>query len=328
MRIVLLADANQEITMQRHKKLESWRYICLMGLCCFLLGCAGQSPSGYMPGKVLYLDNGVIRVGADLNYGGSITYLSLSDQDRNLINNHDRGRQVQQSYYAGESLDRRDEGQSEDWSPWPWNPIGAGDAYGNLPQVVDASNDGSIIYAKTIPLLWDMNNESAECYFETWIALEENTVHIWNRLITIRTDAKWKVVSMHQELPAVYTIGDLYNLYTYDGSAPFTDAPLIQIQNSGPPWAYWGANAGHEKWAALVDDTGWGVGVYNPTTEVFVGGFSGSPGGGTDDTSTGYIAPLRTELLDKDTIYEYECYLIVGTLAEIREFAYQKEGLL
>ena len=38
------------------------------------------------------LDNGVIKVGINTSeYGGAITYLSLSDSERNLINNFDRG---------------------------------------------------------------------------------------------------------------------------------------------------------------------------------------------------------------------------------------------
>lgn len=304
-----------------------WTLWCLLGIGALIPGCAGSQSAGYLPGKILYLDNGVIRVGADLNYGGSITYLSRSDEDRNLINNHDRGRQVQQSYYAGESLDRRAEGQRGDWSPWPWNPIGAGDAYGNLPRVTASSNDNGIVYVKCIPLLWDMNNEPAECFFETWITLEESTVRIRNRLVIHRTDTRWGIKPRHQELPAVYTIGDLNFLYTYAGTAPFTHAPITQISNNGPPWAYWGIEERHENWAALVDGNGWGVGVYTPQTECFVGGFHGTPGGGTDDASTGYVAPLRTESFDKNTVYEYESCLIVGTLDEIRAIVYEKEGV-
>ncbi len=93
-----------------------------------------------------------------------------------------------------------------------------------------------------------------------------------------------------------------------------------------PGDTYWGNEGHHEKWAAHVDATGWGVGVYNPKTERFVGGFSGPPGGTTGTESTGYIAPLRIESLDKNTVYEYEYYLIVGSVDEIRTFVYTAEG--
>ena len=273
------------------------------------------------------IDNGVLKVGINNSeYGGAITYLSVSGEDRNLINNHDRGRQVQQSYYAGQSIDRRAEGQSPHWSPWSWNPIQVGDTFMNSSAVLEHTNDGNEIYVKTHPLLWDMNNEFAECHFETWIQLKDNRVLVRNRLTKFRTDNRWNITANHQELPAVYTIADLPHLYTYEGEAPFTNAPLKKIVNNGPPWAYWGQGVPTEKWAAYVDDNNWGVGVYYEDTELFVGGFHGSPGGGTMAGSTGYISPLRTITLQKDMVFDYEYELIVGTLDEIRHHVYVLEG--
>lgn len=274
-----------------------------------------------------YLDNGVIRVGVETNeYGGAITYLSLSGGSRNLVNNHDRGRQIQQSYYAGESLDRTDEGQRKHWSPWPWNPIQVGDTYDNSAKVETVTNDGKTIYVKTIPLLWDMNNETAECHFETWIHLDKNTAHVRNKLTSYRTDNRWGVQLRDQELPAVYSIGDLFRLVTYEGAEPFTQAPVKDIRNNGPPWASWGREQPTEKWAALVNDDLWGIGVYNKDTEFFTGGFHGTPGGGEFDNSTGYVSPLKRVALGKHDNLSYEYDLIVGTVDEIRAFAYAAEG--
>lgn len=287
----------------------------LAGAICALAGC-----------NSLVLDNGVLRVKASLDYGGALTYLSLSGQDRNLINNSDRGRQVQQSYYAGKPLDRRGEDQAPYWSPWPWNPISAGDAYGNKPKLVEFSNKDGEIYVKAIPLLWDMNNEFAECTLETWIRLEGSAVHVRNRLSCHRTDTRWTVNPCDQELPAVYTIGDLPRLYTYEGPAPFTNGELTQISDRGIPWAYWGSPATTEKWAAHVDDRMWGVGVYNRDMTHFVGGFYGPDGGGTNDESTGYLSPLKKMALEKDSVFEYDFWLIVGALDEIRAFVYRAEA--
>jgi len=274
-----------------------------------------------------YLDNGVIRVGVETDvYGGAITYLSLSGESRNLVNNHDRGRQIQQSYYAGEPLNRTHEGQRKNWSPWPWNPIQAGDTYGNSAKVEKVSNDGETLYVKTLPLLWDMNNEPAECYFETWIRLIRNTVHVRNKLTSNRTDTRWGVQLRDQELPAVYTIGDLSRLVTYEGLRPFTHEGVKDIRNNGPPWATWGQDQPTEKWAALVNGDLWGVGVYNKDTEFFTGGHHGTPGGGEFDSSTGYVSPLRKVALKTRDSLAYEYHLIVGTVDEIRAFAYAAEG--
>ena len=66
------------------------------------------------------LDNGNVKVGVSRNYGGTIVWLSTSG-GINLVNNADKGRQIQQSYYAGHSITGPN--QCSNWSPWPWNPI-------------------------------------------------------------------------------------------------------------------------------------------------------------------------------------------------------------
>jgi hypothetical protein len=47
-----------------------------------------------------YLENGVIRIGVDKSRGSAIGYFSLSKDPRNLLNHHDEGRFIQQSYYG------------------------------------------------------------------------------------------------------------------------------------------------------------------------------------------------------------------------------------
>lgn len=275
--------------------------------------------------RYLELNNGVLLVKLDLTTGGPIAYLSTASSTRNLVNIADRGRYIQQSYYAGNPIDRKAEGQASGWSPWPWNPIQVGDAFMNPSAVLDARNQGGEIYVKNRPLLWDMNLEWGECDFETWVTLRGNTVHVRNKLTCFRTDNRWPAVARHQELPAVYTIGDLSNLYTYKGNQPFTSAPLTRIENINatvPKWEYWQTP---EHWAAHVDNAGWGVGVYNARSTQFVGGYFGQLGGGATSGNTGYISPLRTETLTRNSVYEYQYDLIVGTLAEIRQFVYHTE---
>jgi len=60
-----------------------------------------QSETAGSAENISYLDNGVIRVGVNLNLGGSITYLSKSGGSTNLVNNADWGRQIQMSHYSG-----------------------------------------------------------------------------------------------------------------------------------------------------------------------------------------------------------------------------------
>ena len=82
------------------------------------------------PGE-LVADNGVLTLKLDLTRGGAISWLSLSGSSRSVVNIADEGRYIQQSYYAGKSLDRKADGQAPNWSPWSWNPIQVGDAFRN-----------------------------------------------------------------------------------------------------------------------------------------------------------------------------------------------------
>lgn len=278
-------------------------------------------PSGVAHAEITYLDNGVIRVGVDLARGGAISYLSEHGSGSSVVNIHDLGRYIQQSYYSGpDPFIPPGATQHPAYAGWGWNPVQAGDVYGYPSLVTDSGNDGHTIYTRSIPKQWALRNVDSECTMETWVTLAENRVHVRNRLVNSRSDTT-RYGGRHQELPAIYTIGTLYRLFTYTGTAPFTGDALTQIHNSGPPWAYWSST---ENWSALVDVNDWGLGVFLPGASLTVGGFAGSPGWGwPTSANTGYIAPLHTDLLDHDIVYEYEYTLILGRLHEdIRSYAY------
>jgi len=272
----------------------------------------------------IHLDNGTLKVGLDLLSGGAIYYLSGSNESRNLVNIADRGRYIQQSYYAGNRINRQNEGQSIYWSPWPWNPIQAGDAFGNSSEVLESDIENGVVYTKTLPLLWDMNNERAECFFEQWTTLHVNTVHVRNKLTIFRTDNLYGENRLnHQELPAVYPISALSNLFTYMGSTPFSNAPIDNPDVVNLSSGFWGEYPTvTEHWMAFVDNNQWGIGVYNHKCILFLAGMAGIPGGEARDGSTSYIAPLDAVILRKIDTYEYEYDLILGTVTQIRQFAY------
>jgi hypothetical protein len=111
---------------------------------------------------------------------------------------------------------------------------------------------------------------------------------------------------------------------TYKGDKPFSGGELERIEHplgkDGSAWAHWHAT---ENWAALVNDEGWGLGVWSPGCLRFNGGFAGKPGkGGPRDNATGYIGPVRDEILDHNIQHEYAYTLILGDLKTIREHVY------
>jgi hypothetical protein len=273
--------------------------------------------------KMSFLDNGVIRLGVDLNIGGSITWLSRSGSDLNLVNSYDFGRQIQMSYYSGPvPYVVGDKQPKPEWAHIGWNPIQVGDAFGNGSNTVESSNDGKQIHVRCIPMHWPLDNVPGECFYDCWLTLEGPVVHARARLENHRPDHTQYRARL-QELPAIYTNGPWYRLMTYTGDRPFTnDAPTRIIKPKGEkgPWSRW---IGTESWAALIDDNDFGLGVFSPGVHEFGGGFAGKPGkGGADDNPTGYIAPDPPEIIDWNIEHEYHYDLIVGQLTDIRKYVY------
>jgi hypothetical protein len=290
--------------------------------------CLGVSASAAKAGQdsISWLDNGKIRLGIDLNLGGSITYLADAKTGENLINSHDWGRQVQLSFYSGPNP-FAPEGKElhERWKGLGWNPIQSGDVYENRSQVIAHTNDGNSITVRCIPMIWPLNNSPGECIFECTFNLKDRTVLVSNRLINNRAD-KTLYHGRSQELPAVYTNGPYHRLMTYTGDQPFSGAPLEEIpKQQHPPegirWAHWTAT---ENWAALVNEQDFGLGIWNKGVYHFIGGFAGGkPGtGGPKDAPTGYIAPLHKDILDWNIEYQFSYVLIVDTLTGIRDYVY------
>lgn len=61
-------------------------------------------------------------------------------------------------------------------------------------------------------------------------------------------------------MPAVFVDYALKNLVYYDGSSPWTGGPL---RRDVPGWPN-EERTRTEHWAAYVDDSDWGIGVYTP----------------------------------------------------------------
>ena len=296
---------------------------CFVPLLMLLMGAAPAT----QPGSLSFLDNGTIRVGVNLDVGGAITHLSLTgDQAENLVNNWDWGRQIQMSHYSGPvPFTPAGKQPAAIWAGLGWNPVQAGDHFKNKSRVIEHRNDGKTISLTCVPMQWPLDNVPSECEFETRITLEKNTVRVSCRVKNHRSDHT-QYPARGQELPAIYTIGKLYRLFSYSGAKPFTGEPADRIEKREPAtgttmpnWSHWEAT---EHWAALVNEQDWGVGVWNPATFEFSGGFNGKEGaGGTHDDPTGYIAPTGAQILDHNIVYDYSYVLIVGSLGDIRAYA-------
>lgn len=267
-----------------------------------------------------FLDNGQVRIGMDLSLGGAVTFISSKDHPGNIINSADLGRQIQMSHYSGPwPFAPGGKEPRKEWAGLGWNPIQTGDCYGNPSRVVEHRNSGKEIYIRCAPMQWPLDHVPGDCLFETWTRLEGPVIHMRYRCTNQRSDRTF-YRPCSQELPAVYTISKLSRLMAYTGDKPFTGDALTQVTNDWrKPWP-WTRFVASERWAALVGEDDWGLGVFKNDGGEFHGGIYGD-GRSEDpkDSSTAYLAPIHVENFDGNIVYEHRTDFMVGKLAEIRK---------
>lgn len=268
-----------------------------------------------------WIENDRIKLGVDLDLGGAITFLASTKDGGNVINNFDLGRQVQLSFYSGPvPFESSGQKPAEHWRHLGWNPIQTGDDFKNASRILTHENDGKHIHLTCIPLQWPLNNIPGECTFESWLELDGSMVKARARLNNARSDHTQYSARL-QELPAVYANAAFPRVVSYTGAKPFTRDAITDIPKSKTkhPWSFW---AGTERWAALLDDTDYGLGLITPDRVDFTGGFAGKPGANdTRGNSTGYLAGQGLEILDHNIVYEFRYELVLGSLDDIRKRA-------
>ena len=258
-----------------------------------------------------YISNETVRVGVDLDRGACIGYFSRLSPEENVLNNYDTGRFVQQSYYG--------DPDGSFWGPNPWryNPVQGGGYLGSWPAATLAyTNSGDSIYAKVRPRHWATGEQLTNVVMEAWITLSNDVAHTRFKMTfndPTQTDAS---SFRHQEMPAVFADYSLNQLVYYGGSSPWTGDALTSTNVSGvnpPANSYADIN---EHWAAYVDSTTQeGVGLYSPSSPIMT---YYRYSGGTGEVRTSYFAPLQIFRLLNGRIVDYDIYLTIGTVSEIR----------
>ncbi len=277
-----------------------------------------------MPGAdVVYISDGKYKLGVKLTWGGGVSYLEdLADGDdsiTNLLNDHDTGRLIQQSYYGTDS---------EPYKPakygantWCYNPVQGGDQYGNRSKLVDfaIAEDSKSIYVKCQPLDWAQKNSRTPSYMENTYTIADGHIAVENRFIDF---SGYTHRNAHQELPAFYTISYLSDFVFYNGNNAWSGGELT-VKKDLPFWAgnsdaYFNLKS-KETWCAWVAPNGYGVGVYTPIAEILLAGrheYNGSKD--AHNNATNYVAPLITYKLETFEAFEYSYYITTGSVDEIR----------
>lgn len=273
-------------------------------------------PATSADGDLLKIDNGTVQIGVDQDKGASITFLSSDNYPKNMINVADPGRLIQQSYYAGLSIDRTSEGQNESWSPWNWNPIQGG-GVGAWARAPVCRRDENSLYSETVPKLWDMPNENAKALMRQWTAFEpflENTVIVRCEFSSLRDEEdRWgPAVNRPQELPACYFTRNFATVKTYLGDGVWREVSY----RPGPPWSQ--ANPPRDA-MAVFERNGQGVAIFSPAAGA-VWNFGAHGDGLSDDSIAGpcmHVAPIGAAKLAPNSVLSFRYWIVVGDESEI-----------
>jgi hypothetical protein len=264
-----------------------------------------------------YLNNGQVKVGVDWRYGGAITFLS-TPTGPNLVNNYDHGRQFQIAVYDGPTpflppgID-----YIPQWIGLGYNPIQAGDAYGNKAEVVAFERRENLIYVKTIGKQFALKNYPGEVYIEHWLRLSGNAVKVHARVTMFRSADKTQYQARDQEFPCMYLNGPYHNIWGYKGNQPFTNGPL---HREGPPMNFENIDI-TEQWMAATDNNGFGAALYVPGNYFWRKGYFGTKYFGDEyQDDTGYIGATWFQQLDYNSVNEWDYEFVVGNVNDMRSY--------
>ncbi|MDZ4286778.1 MAG: hypothetical protein U0984_02405 [Prosthecobacter sp.] len=245
----------------------------------------------------VYLDNGQVRLGVNLAAGACVGWFSASGSTDNVLNAYDAGRYVQQSYYG--------DADGSDWNgkPWRYNPVQGG-SWRNEPSVVlESKVEKESLYAKIRPRHWATGQLLDEVMMEEWLRLDGARARLKFRMTYTGAKAH---TPRHQELPALFVRSSLDTLVFVDAEKKLTRG------QPGFPNEY--VKLG-EPWAAWVDGSGRGVGIWCPHAQEAT--CYRVRNGDKGDCS--YLAPLQTFALQPGLVFEYEAVLMIGSVEEMRD---------
>ncbi|MBP1586926.1 MAG: hypothetical protein ILO53_00805 [Clostridia bacterium] len=277
-----------------------------------------------------FIENARYRLGVRLAWGGAVSYIADKnariDGVENLVNQHDTGRLVQQSFYGTGAIEGvYDPGTFLDL-PWNYNPVQGGDRFNTNSRLIDVKTGENQIYVKCQPKDWGNNDLLLPCYYENTYVLLEDRIQVDNRFVDF---SGFTHPYFLQELPAFYTVSYLESLVFYNGREPWTGAELT-VKSDVSDWTS-KDNTGQnhfdlvrgntESWAAWVNlEHDFGIGVYTPNTDIIHAGrlkFDGSKDSMADPTN--YIG-LRSELrITSFEPIEYSYLIASGSAREIRD---------
>ena len=276
-----------------------------------------------------YVENDYLKLGIRLAWGGGISYIYDKKCTvpglANLINQHDTGRLVQQSYYGTPKIEGVYDPGDFNGSAWNYNPVQGGDKYGTASRLIDFACEEGSVYVKTQAKDWGQNGFLTPSYMENKYTLDGKVINTFNRFVDFSC---FTHPFFLQELPAFYTVSYLDTFVYYYGKNPWTDDALM-IKPNLPDWTnaadarenvFQLPKSDTETWAAWVNtDDNYGIGLYTPNIDIFhAGRYKYDKSKSSESDSTNYFAPRSEIRLVSFEPIEYSYLITTGTVEEIR----------
>ncbi len=276
-----------------------------------------------------YIENPRYKLGIRLIWGGGINYLEDKESPvrrlKNLVNQADTGRLIQQSYYGVQQNAQYTPGKYNG-STWCYNPVQGGDVAQNHSRIIDIVVTEYSVYVKSQPMDWAKDNSITPSYMENTYTVYSDRIQVDNRFVDF---SNWTHRSTHQELPAFYTVSYLSRFTLYNGTKPWTGDTMSYRDDLG----FWGdstyyndctfllKNSNTETWCAWTNpDKDFGIGLYVPNVDSYLAGrhaFNNSME--STNGATNYVAPVNTILLKSFEALEYSYLIATGSVEEMRD---------
>ena len=267
---------NQEMLYMQNKHLKIGAWLAAGGSLCHV--------ESLNRNVVEYIDKeGFIRIDQYMDKNALNADMGNVVTDKvNMVNVHDLGRVIQQSYYAHPTPE---DGYAPDddilyEGDFLYNPVQAGSAGDNQSQIIDYRVDESGIYVKCRPQDWFFRNTQTDSYMESTYTLHnDGTLRVTNRFVNFAEFKNMETAYFGgQETPAIYLVQPLNYFYCETRNGEIFDPNLLNAMdypgtNSYDPKPndgyYYNLHKNEllSEWFAFVNDQKFGVGIYMPKVD-------------------------------------------------------------
>lgn len=284
----------------------------------------------YSRTDVKYIQDSSIRLGVSLQHGGSITNVQnmnlgiveyfnnsydikirqssrINDTNKktissnpNLVNIHDLGREIQQSYYWNVDTENGYTRGEYNGNMINYNPVQAGDQNCKESRIIDYFVTDSVIWVKTQACDWAKDNSLTKSYMTNTYSIKNGLIYVDNSIIDWYGFSNYSLPSTDyastsqphyaaQELPAIYTshslnyFGSKFGDYiVFDnnsgwntgGTTPIYQTSSLKQNSDGTYSANADSRSYHyefrnhpENWLGYFNEDKFGLAVYIPANK-------------------------------------------------------------